>query len=86
MNRSRSLCLSIAGIALASAPLTACTGSTRQANASHQTSQPATAGTVGGTGAPQLQAGYVSTINTVLPSVVLVRTQRDLGSGIVFRQ
>jgi putative serine protease PepD len=35
-------------------------------------------------GADSLQADYVQTVQAVLPSVVLIRTSRDLGSGIVF--
>ncbi|HKE65864.1 MAG TPA: trypsin-like peptidase domain-containing protein [Micromonosporaceae bacterium] len=35
-------------------------------------------------GADSLQSAYVQTIRTVLPSVVLIRTSRDLGSGVVF--
>ena len=35
-------------------------------------------------GADSLQADYVQTVRAVLPSVVLIRTSRDLGSGIVF--
>lgn len=35
-------------------------------------------------GANSLQADYVQTVRAVLPSVVLIRTSRDLGSGIVF--
>jgi S1-C subfamily serine protease len=35
-------------------------------------------------GADSLQADYVQTIHAVLPSVVLIRTSRDLGSGVVF--
>jgi S1-C subfamily serine protease len=31
-----------------------------------------------------LQAEYVHTIKSVLPSVVLIRTSKDLGSGVVF--
>jgi S1-C subfamily serine protease len=31
-----------------------------------------------------LQSQYVSTINTVLPSVVLIETSTDLGSGVVY--
>jgi len=37
-----------------------------------------------GPGANSLQADYVQTVHAVLPSVVLIRTSRDLGSGIVF--
>jgi S1-C subfamily serine protease len=36
------------------------------------------------TGAASLQSAYVQTIRAVLPSVVLIRTSRDLGSGVVF--
>ena len=35
-------------------------------------------------GANSLQADYVQTVRAVLPSVVLIRTSHDLGSGIVF--
>jgi S1-C subfamily serine protease len=35
-------------------------------------------------GADSLQADYEQTVRAVLPSVVLIRTSRDLGSGIVF--
>jgi len=35
-------------------------------------------------GADSLQSAYVQTIRTVLPSVVLIRTSHDLGSGVVF--
>jgi S1-C subfamily serine protease len=34
--------------------------------------------------AASLQAEYVQTVRAVLPSVVLIRTSRDLGSGVVF--
>src|SRR5215467_14214615 len=36
------------------------------------------------TGAASLQSAYVQTIRAVLPSVVLIRTSHDLGSGVVF--
>ncbi|HEU0239972.1 MAG TPA: trypsin-like peptidase domain-containing protein [Micromonosporaceae bacterium] len=58
------------------AGLTACTQSVPGVGSA--TSAPSTPG------ADSLQSAYVQTIRTVLPSVVLIRTSRDLGSGVVF--
>jgi len=82
MNRSRPR--PVAGLAVvpACAPLAGCTSSGRGSGSSAPSSPPVPL--LSGTSAPQLQSEYVSTINKVLPSVVLIRTQRDLGSGIVF--
>lgn len=40
--------------------------------------------TPGDSGLSALQAGYEQTIRNVLPSVVLIQTGRDLGSGVIF--
>src|SRR5215475_9476320 len=56
--------------------LAACTESVSSSGASSPS--PAT------TDAKSLQSAYVQTIRAVLPSVVLIRTSHDLGSGVVF--
>jgi len=60
--------------------LAACTNSGSNSGASTPTQSPA-----GQTSdANSLQSDYVQTIRAVLPSVVLIRTNVDLGSGVVF--
>lgn len=69
-------CSTSGGSPTASSP-----GGTPSASASSGTTS-ATLSTT--TGAMSLQADYVQTIHAVLPSVVLIQTSKDLGSGVVF--
>lgn len=80
-------------VAVAVAPLlllAACTGSSTSSKSSAAgTSTSSSTSAAPSTGAsssaaPALQSDYVQTIKAVLPSVVLIQTSKDLGSGVVF--
>jgi Trypsin-like serine proteases, typically periplasmic, contain C-terminal PDZ domain len=80
--------VAVAAAAVASLVLSGCTGSSAAHSSApaRPTSSTATATPAGsnGTAALALQSSYESTIRKVLPSVVLIRTSSDLGSGVVF--
>ncbi len=89
MGSRRLIASSAVGIMCACAVLAGCTGSSPK---SAQESTSATSTSTGSTSSPSttsgnavaLQSAYVSVIDKALPSVVLIRTQQDLGSGVVF--
>lgn len=83
--RLRSTLVTLMGTALLSVSLAACTGSSGNAASSRLPTSSSTPETgLPGATADGLQSAYESTIRSVLPSVVLIRTSHDLGSGVIF--
>ncbi len=83
--RSWGVLAGCAAIAVGCVVLTGCTSTSTSTSATpERSSSPASASGSGATsGAVALQSAYESTIRKVLPSVVLIQTSKDLGSGVV---
>ena len=81
------ICVTVAGCTSSARSLpssTASPGSTTASAGSAGTGSAGAATPTAAGSAATLQSAYVSTIKQVLPSVVLIQTTTDLGSGVVF--
>ena len=86
---ARKTLVAVAAASVASLVLSGCTGSSSPAHSSTparptSSAAPVTPAGSNGSAALALQSSYEATIRKVLPSVVLIRTGSDLGSGVVF--